>query len=1197
MRAIVGLRLALRGAAGIALIIALSVLSVDSVLAQSGGSTGLAGHVTDSTSAAVPGVTVAITNVETGSERVTATNAAGNWEVRFLAPGTYRVTFELAHFRPLRREGVTVSTAEMATLDAVLEIGGVAEAVQVTGNADMLSSGSMTVVRTLDQKELEALPTSARNFTQLLVIEPGVSADISELLSNDNASISPSVNGARTTNNSFVFNGVDVTNLLCCNSRVNGSSGTIDNGGGSLSRNIAPAPETLQEVKLQTSLYDAATGRNGGGNFTLVSKSGTNSFRGSAYYYHQNDALMANDFFFNRAGIDKPILRRHEGGFTFGGPVLRNRTFFFGSYQRTQARTSFVDEASNTVRLPKALTDDRSDEGINAFAAAIWNPVHGPVNFGVINPISRALLKARFADGTYLIPSGANGINCARIGTQLYESCQLVSVIPATFEQDQFTANADHQVNRSHRLSGKFFFSNQPSRDPLANGNALTRFEREDTTYQRTFSLTDLHIFSPTVVNELRGGFFRNRNDSDPVTYFTNAEFGIENPLSAQVPDLSQIDIRGDRDVGGRVRLGTPADGTRIYDLQTTYTFGDTLTFTKGKHSIRAGGELRRHHLDGDLQEGRNRRHNFRSWFDFLTVGYRDPAQGNRARQITDSSLNYGETARNYRMTDVNAFLAEDWRISSNLTLNLGVRWEYFGFPSEANGLLAVYDFPAALATGLVQDGFVFASNFDADSVPGAARLNLKKADSKTIIPGDYDNVMPRVGFSWKPFDTKPVVLRGGYGMFYERTTGGFANSLRQAPPFFRELQLNNLGSWNVFPRDIPALPLPSMSVGFDDGEPILVGSNDPGSEFEAFETQMISPDLQTPYLQQWNVNTQWEFKPNWLLELGYIGTKGSHLLQFINQNQALDIDAIGGFLPRAGVPGGGFTGNYYQIVNDEFVNTRTPPPGCDLFDDPGECVVPAELRGPLLGLDEDEGANTLYSNGKSWYHALQASLQKRFGAGYLFNVNYTFSRAIDYFSDEGLFQIEHDQSRPELNKGLSDYHRKHRLVLSWAWDLPFRGNPLIEGWQIAGIGTFQSGRPFTVTDGDFSAVLVATTNPRPNLTAGATHEDQTTTGSVTSRLDNYLNRAAFESSGTAFGNLGRNTVIGPDQRRVDVSLAKTTRLMNGRSVEFRIEAYNVTNTPTFRNPGRDISSASFGQITKTRGGPRVIQLGLKLRF
>ena len=380
--------------------------------------------------------------------------------------------------------------------------------------------------------------------------------------------------------------------------------------------------------------------------------------------------------------------------------------------------------------------------------------------------------------------------------------------------------------------------------------------------------------------------------------------------------------------------------------------------------------------------------------------------------------------------------------------------------------------------------------------------MNLKKASTKTIVPGDYDNVMPRVGFAWTPLEQTHFVLRGGYGIFYERTTGGFANSLRQAPPFFRELQGNNLGDYNTVPRDFPALPIPAMSVGFDDGEPILVGSNDPDNEFEALETQMISPDLQTPRMQQWGVNTQWEFRPNWLLELGYVGTKGDHLLQFINQNQALDIDALGGFQPRAGVPGGGFIGNYYTIVNDRFVNLRTPPPGCDLLDDPGECIIAQELRGPLLGLDEDEGANTLTSNGKSWYHALQASLQKRFSAGYMFNVNYTLSRATDYFSDEGLFQIENDQSHPELNKGLSDFHRRHRLIMSWAWDLPFRGNRFVEGWQLAGIGTFQSGRPFTITDGEFSAVLVSTNNPRPNLAPGAhaRRPDDVRVGHVSSR-------------------------------------------------------------------------------------------------
>ena len=1157
----------------------------------------MTGRVADPAGASIPGATVTLTRVETGERRTIKTDSAGGWESRFLSPGIYRLVFESQGFKRLARDGVAVTTAEMATVNVQLEVGAVDQTVEVTANAEMASSGSATIVRTLDRRELEGLPTSARNFTQLLVIEPGVSADISELLSNDNASISPSVNGARTTNNSFVFNGVDVTNLLCCNSRVNGSTGTIDEGGGTLSRNIAPALETLQEVKLQTSLYDAATGRNGGGAFQLVSKSGANDLHGSLYHYFQNDKLIANDFFFNRAGLDRPVLRRNEGGATIGGPIIKNKTFFFGSYQFTRARTSFVDEASNTVRMPKDLTDDRSDEGINRFAAAIWNPQrNGPVNFAVINPISRSLLKAKFSDGSFLIPSGANGINCGRVEDQVADSCQVVSVIPATFRQDQFSVNIDHQLTQSNKLSGKFFFSNQPSRDPLANGNALTRFEREDTTYQRTFSLTDVHIFGPRLVNEFRAGFFRNRNDSAPVVYFNNADFGLQNPFAAEVPDLSQIEIDGGADVGSTLRFGTPGDGTRIFDVQNTFTFGDTVSFSRGKHSLRVGGELRRHQLNGALEETRNRRHNLKSWFDFLTVGYKNPADRNRARQIDDSSLNYGETVRGYRMTDWSWFVADDWKVTPKLTLNVGVRHEFFGYPSEVNGLITVFDFPAALATGNIQNGFIFPSNFKPGSIAGAAGLNLRTADSKSIIPGDYNNIMPRFGFAWSPFEGNKLILRGGYGIFFERTTGAFANSLRQAAPFFRESQLNDLGDWNTIPRDLPVFPIPSFSVGFDDGEPILVGSNDPDNEFEAFETQMISPDLATPYIQQWNLNAQWEFKPNWLIEIGYVGSKGTKLLQLANQNQAFDIDRVG-LLRRAGVPGGGFTGNFYQIDDDNFVNLKTPPAGCDLFDDPDECVIPAELRGPMLGFDEDEGANTVFSNANSIYHSLQTSLQKRFSRGFMFNVNYTFSRSIDTFSDEGLFQIEHDQSRPHLNRGLSDFHRKHRLIMSWTWELPFKGNRFVEGWQVSGIGTFQSGRPFTVVDDDFSGILFSSTAPRPDMAPGATHGDQTTKGSITSRIDGYLNRDAFQSSGIAFGSLGRNTVIGPDQRRVNISVSKITRLKEGLSLEFRAEAYNISNTPTFRNPARDLSGGNFGEITRTRGGPRVIQLGLKLRF
>jgi hypothetical protein len=206
--------------------------------------------VTDVTGASMPGVTVVVARPDTGFERTTTTTDAGDWEARFLAPGTYRVSFERRGFKTLQRHGIAVSTGQMSVVNVALEVGNLTEAVAVTADARMISAGSATIVRTLDRKELDGLPTSARNITQLLAIEPGVSADLSELLSNDNASISPNVNGARTTNNAFVFNGIDVTNLLCCNSRINGSRGTIDASGGTLSRNIAPAPETLEEVKL-----------------------------------------------------------------------------------------------------------------------------------------------------------------------------------------------------------------------------------------------------------------------------------------------------------------------------------------------------------------------------------------------------------------------------------------------------------------------------------------------------------------------------------------------------------------------------------------------------------------------------------------------------------------------------------------------------------------------------------------------------------------------------------------------------------------------------------------------------------------------------------------------------------------------------------------------------------------------------------
>jgi hypothetical protein len=312
-------------------------------------------------------------------------------------------------------------------------------------------------------------------------------------------------------------------------------------------------------------------------------------------------------------------------------------------------------------------------------------------------------------------------------------------------------------------------------------------------------------------------------------------------------------------------------------------------------------------------------------------------------------------------------------------------------------------------------------------------------------------------------------------------------------------------------------------------------------------------------------------------------------------------VDTVG-FMPRPGpLPGGGLIGNYYgPSSGGVFVNLKTPPDTCNLLVNPSSCVVDPEVRSPLLGFDEDEGVNYLSSNTNSIYNSLQSSLQKRFGRGYMFNVNYTFARSIDVFSDEGKFQVEHDDLNPALNRGLSDFHRKHRLIFSGTWDLPFKGNRLVTGWSISGIGTFQSGRPFSVRDTCCSGFLFPNGTKRPSIAPGATHADLATSGSVTDRVDAYLRRSAFVPSGAQFGNLGRNTLMGPDQRSVDLVVSKRTALREGMSLELRGEFFNAFNTVTFREPdsaGKTINEASFGQITRTRGGPRLVQLGLKLRF
>jgi hypothetical protein len=421
------------------------------------------------------------------------------------------------------------------SLDDKLQVSATTTEVTVVADAAQLATReTAAVARQLSAEQLVAVPTPTRSFTHLLSAEAGVSSDLSPVSTNGNGNLSPSVNGTRTTSTSLSFNGVDATN--------------ITSNEGSMNNNISPAPETLSEVKLQTSLYDASTGRSGGGNFQLVTKSGTNTFHGSAYYYLQNEKLNANDFFFNKDGVDRPKARRNEGGFTLGGPLVKDRLFFFGGYQRTQASTGFVPTASSITVLPAALrsiSGGRTKDNVFAAFQALNPGITASIpNAAAISDVAIALLNTKNpATGDYIIPAPRTGGSLIGSDAAVAGSVggnpliRQRNVFPADFQQDQFTVKLDAALSQKNTLSGSLFFTNFPGFDPfpdplsLASPFVLRRSDRN-----RTVAISDQHTFSPTFLNEVRFGYFyldNTRRLDDPFLQITNASVGIPNPAVA----------------------------------------------------------------------------------------------------------------------------------------------------------------------------------------------------------------------------------------------------------------------------------------------------------------------------------------------------------------------------------------------------------------------------------------------------------------------------------------------------------------------------------------------------------------------------------------------------------------------------------------------------------------------------------------
>ena len=1090
----------------------------------------LTGLVKDAAGGLLPGVTVTAMLAQAGVTRTAVTGGQGEWTLPTLPPGEYTLTFELASFKKQVRPNVLVEAGVPRSVNVTLEIGAISESITVTGGVELLTPTTSTAFRRLSAEELTLVPTTTRSFTHLLSSEAGVSAELPPVLVNGTGNISPSVNGTRTTSTSLFFNGIDATNFT--------------SNEGSLTDNINPAPETLEEVKLQTSLYDAATGRSGGGNFQLVTKSGSNLFKGVGYYNVQHESLNANDFFYELDGIEKPKARRNEGGFTFGGPLKKDRFFFFGGYQRTQAETGFVPTASSITVLPAALgliEGARTKESLFAAFSALnpnfSNPAmagsilnaqcQSPTDNRCISDVALALFNLRNpVTGDYVIPAPRAGI-----GSTLTDATSaggqggnpLVrqrNVAPAEFHQNQYNVRVDGQLTRDQRLSVTGFFADFPALDPFPDPSSLASpFTLRRADKNGTLAISDTMLLNDRTVNEIRVGIFSLNNSrrlDDPFLSITNASVGVPNPATNF--DNSDATRRLGHYVGRpgtameRFSFGGPND-TFNRRRQRTYTIGDTLTWTGGKHSVRFGGEYRRNEFDTNLPE--EQATEFEK-FDNFTQLLRGLG--------SEGDTQFGVTDKRFRFQDFNGFVSDDFRLSSRFTLNLGMRYEFFGWPTELDGRIGNVDFDAISDTENPASAFIVPNNA---AMTGFAAVDeaiaaTRKVDNGHTLKGqDWNNVAPRLGFAWSADRDGRTVVRGGYGIFYDRPSSAFINTVFSNYPFLREIEVTApsrlVPLTTAFSQQNPALGLnhylPNRVVraiganglyeirdatgvtrGADGsnnrvdpltGQPIL------GNVAETFEFRAISRDLETPWVDQYGFGIQHQLSVDLMVEARYIGSRGHKLLESRAFNQGYDLndpatpdyifERFNKAYVDAGAPNGALNagatarerglGKAFGFVNsvtgllDYNLSTATSTVNN---------VIPFEARAPILGFNIPE-AVLLDNTGHSLYHSLQLNLLKRLSSGLQFNLSYTYSRSKDTSSaDPGStagggkpdvpnvgFAAQGDQRNLEANYALSDFDRPHRFAGSFVYELPWGG--ISRGVRVSGFVQMQSGLPYSI--------------------------------------------------------------------------------------------------------------------------------------
>src|SRR6266566_3529752 len=752
------------------------------LFAQTAATGALKGTVTDPSGSVVPGVTMKVTSDETGQTRTAITQSNGTYLVPLLPLGEYRLETSAKGFKTVTFQNIPIHVTETALLDIHLQVGAITETVTVNDVPELVQTNSSALGSVTDQRMVETLPLVTRNYTQILGLSPGVSGEVNNSASIGRGDSSQaastggySTGGNATNDNNFQMNGSEVNDLM---------------GSGSTSGGIpVPNPDSIQEFKVQTGQYDASYGRNAGANVDVVTKSGTNAFHGDVWEYFRNTALNANNFFLKQEHQPRGVLNQNQFGGTLGGPIKKDKVFFFGSYQGTREKDG-LDVTGGCLSggsLPIGLTNNASDRTAAALASTFGVPM--------IDPTALAVLNAQLPNGQFVIPAPQSG------GTASFSS-------PCPYTENQFVTNGDfYHTDKSH-FSGKFLFLDRNQKSAFPGNNVgisavtVPGFPQTISNGFRDFSLTHTYAFNDRLLNQAILGYHRTTGILDqayPTTSFANsagcAGTGPITLASLCVPAPDFDNVVPQILVQGAFNLGGNGQGVSLF--QNSYNFHDSVTYVRGKHSLHVGGGIDRAQINEPT-------------FHFLAalayLSFNDFLTGNPLISLDVPGL-FG---REWRAWNGDLYVQDDYKVLPSLTLNLGFRYERQGQLGEMLGRASTFNIAAANPVPSMQgtlQGYVVASNFHGTLPTGPDGSIPTRASTNTALNNIGQNGWePRVGFAWQLPGTTRMVLRGGYGIYYTRTTGQPFFQLIASPPYGMLREFFFPGIPNAFPA-VPALP------------------------------------------------------------------------------------------------------------------------------------------------------------------------------------------------------------------------------------------------------------------------------------------------------------------------------------------------------------------------------------------------------